>query len=291
MHVVYHLGAPCTDDNLLIKSLLKNRARLAKDGIVVPPPGRYRTFLRDTAKSLEGAPASDEMQLQLLDSIADEERVERLVLSDARFICINRLVIQSHRIWPMIERRTKLLRNLFPSATTEFFIGMRDPATLIPALFRASRFSDFAEFTENMMPLEVRWSDTINRLRRAHPDARLTVWCNEDTPLIWPDLMAAMAGVASATGMEGREDLVQTIMEPSGYRRLNSYLAKHRPEDELQRRRIVMAFLDKYAREEAMEEEMVAPGWSEDMLSEMTARYDGDMERVANISDVDFIAP
>ena len=291
MHVVYHLGAPCTDDNLLIKSILKNRARLARDGIVAPPPGRYRTFLRDTAKALEGAPAGPDMQVQLLDSIADEDNVERLILSDARFICINRLVVQAHRIWPMIERRTKLLRNLFPSARTEFFIGMRDPATLIPALFRASRFSDFAEFTENMLPLEVRWSDTIGRLRRAHPDARVTVWCNEDTPLIWPELMAAMAGLPNAQGMEGREDLVQTIMEPAGFRRLNVYLAKHRPEDEHQRRRIIMAFLDKYAREEAMEEELLAPGWSEDMLAEMTALYDADMERVADIMDVDFITP
>ena len=291
MQVVYHLGAPCTDDNLLIKSLLKNRSFLARDGIAVPPPGRYRTFLRDTAKMLEGAPASPEMQVQLLDSIADEERVDRLILSDARFVCINRLVVQSHRIWPMIERRTKLLRNIFPSAQTEFFIGMRDPATLIPALFRASRFSDFGEFTENMLPLEVRWSDTIGRLRRAHPDARLTVWCNEDTPLIWAELLAAMAGLDSPVGMEGREDLVQTIMEPSGFRRLNAYLARHSPEDEHQRRRILMAFLDKYARDEAMEEELVAPGWSAAMVAEMSERYDADMERVADIIDVDFVTP
>ena len=191
----------------------------------------------------------------------------------------------------MIERRTKLLRNLFPHAQTEFFIGMRDPATLIPALFRASRFSDFAEFSENMLPLEVRWSDTIKRLRQAHPDARITVWCNEDTPLIWAELMATLAGLSSAEGMEGREDLVQTIMEPAGFRRLNAYLAKHRPEDEDQRRRIIMAFLDKYAREEAMEEELVAPGWSEAMIEEMSASYDADMEVVADIMDVDFVTP
>ena len=121
MHVVYHLGAPCTDDNLLIKSLLKNRTRLAKDGIVVPPPGRYRTFLRDTAKALEGAPAGPETQVQLLDSIADEEHVERLVLSDARFVCINRLVVQANRIWPMIERRTKFFLMILRSARSYFF--------------------------------------------------------------------------------------------------------------------------------------------------------------------------
>lgn len=291
MQVVYHLGAPCTDDNLLIKSLLKNRARLARDGIVVPPPMRYRTFLRETARSLEGAPASSDTQLQLLDSIADEEQVDRLILSDARFICINRLVVQGHKIWPMIERRTRLLRNLFPASQTEFFIGMRDPGTLIPALFRASRFTDFAEFSENMLPLEVRWSDTIKRLRGAHPDARITVWCNEDTPLLWPEIMSTMAGLADIQGFEGREDLVQTIMEPAGFRRLGAYLAKHKPEDNIQRRRIILAFLDKYARGDALEEELVAPGWSEAMIDHMSELYDADMGVVADIEDVDFITP
>ncbi|MBF9033447.1 hypothetical protein HKCCE2091_04285 [Rhodobacterales bacterium HKCCE2091] len=291
MQVVYHLGAPCTDDNMLIKSLLKNRARLAPQGIVVPPPGRYRNFLRDTARVLEGQPASAETQDRLLDSIVDEDHVERLILSDSRFVCINRLVVQGQKIWPMIERRTRLLRNLFPGAETEFFVGMRDPATLIPALFRASRFADFDEFTENMIPTGLRWSETIARLRRAQPDARITVWCNEDTPLIWAEVMAAMAGLDTADGLEGREDLVQTIMEPAGFRRLQAYLAKHRPDSEYQRRRIVAAFLDKYAREEAMEEELVAPGWTEDMLAEMTAAYDADMDRVADIPEIDFITP
>ncbi|MEM1273665.1 MAG: hypothetical protein AAGF88_07610 [Pseudomonadota bacterium] len=291
MQVVYHLGAPCTDDNLLIKSLLKNRARLAAEGTVVPPPGRYRTFLRDTARALEGKPADAELQIKLLDAIVDEDEVTRLVLSDARFICINRLVVQSHRIWPMIERRTRLLRNLFPTAETEFFIGMRDPATLIPALFRASRFSDFAEFTENMLPQDVRWSETLTRLRRAHPDARITVWCNEDTPLIWSEVMAAMSGIAGPEGLEGREDLVQTIMEPAGYRRLMAYLAKHKPDNEYQRRRIVSAFLGKYVRAEAMEEELVAPGWTDAMVDDMSAQYDADMEQVAEIDGIDFVTP
>lgn len=54
MQVVFHLGAPCTDYDLLIKSLLKNRARLAYEGVAVPTPGRYRSVVRDTAR-FEGA--------------------------------------------------------------------------------------------------------------------------------------------------------------------------------------------------------------------------------------------
>ena len=54
MRIVYHLGAHCTDDERLLRCLLKNRDLLAKQGIVVPGPTRYRTLLRETAVALKG---------------------------------------------------------------------------------------------------------------------------------------------------------------------------------------------------------------------------------------------
>ncbi len=55
MRIVYHLGAHCTDDERLVRCLLKNRGTLAEQGIVVPGPTRYRNLLRDTAATLKGA--------------------------------------------------------------------------------------------------------------------------------------------------------------------------------------------------------------------------------------------
>lgn len=291
MQVVYHLGAPCTDEDRLIKSLLLNRARLADEGIVIPPPGRYRMVLRDAARALKGAPASDDIQDALLDAIMDEENCDRLILSNPRFICINRLVVQGAQIWPMIERETRKLRNLFPADEVQFFVAMRDPGTLIPALFNASRFSDFAEFTEAMQPLAVRWSEMISRLRQAHPDCPVTVWCNEDTPLLWGEILREMAGCAPGTPMEGVDDLLETIMEPAGFKRMQAYLKEHPPETEMQRRRIAAAFLDKFALDDEIEEELDAPGWTEDMIDAMTEAYEADMDVVAALPGVTFLTP
>ena len=47
MRIVYHLGAHCTDEDRLVRCLLKNRATLAEQGIVVPAPTRYRKLLRE----------------------------------------------------------------------------------------------------------------------------------------------------------------------------------------------------------------------------------------------------
>ena len=43
MRIVYHLGAHCTDDERLMRCLLKNRDVLSAQGIVVPGPSKYRT--------------------------------------------------------------------------------------------------------------------------------------------------------------------------------------------------------------------------------------------------------
>jgi len=291
MQVVYHLGAPCTDRELLIKSLLKNKTALSRNGVVVPFVERYRQIVREAARSLKGQPASEDLQEAILDAIVEEDEIGRLVLSDPRFICINRLVVQGAQIWPMIGVQATNLRAVFPKAHVEFFIGMRDPATLIPALFHGSRFTDFAEFTENMQPQALVWSEMLYRLRQALPDCPVTVWCNEDTPLLWGQIMREMADVPPDMPLKGTHDLLGTIMDKPGFKRMEGYLSDNPPSTEIQHRRLISAFLDRYALQDAIEEELDVPGWTEDLVARIGQTYDDDMAEVARIPGVTFLTP
>ena len=291
MQVVFHLGAPCTDLGLLLGSLLKNRALLAEDGIIVPPLMRYRAVLRDTARALAGRPAGIEVQQALLEAIVDEARVDRLIFSDPRLVCINRLVVQGPQIWPIIYRQAANLRALFPQAQIEFFIGMRNPATLIPALFAGSRFKDFAEFTSGMQPHAIAWSEMLRRLRLAQPDVPVTVWCNEDTPLLWADILREITDVAHDFALRGLDDLAETIMDPTGFSRMQRYLADNPPDTEMQRSRILGAFLDRYALDTAIEEELDLPGWTPGLIDKMTQNYEDDMAEIATIPGVKLLTP
>jgi hypothetical protein len=291
MQVVFHLGAPCTDLGLIQKSLLKNRARLSEDGIIVPPLMRYRTVIRETLRALQGRAAGPEVQEALLDAIVDEARVDRLVLSDPRFICINRLVVQGAQIWPMIERQTLALRGLFPQARIEFHIGMRNPATLIPALFTASKFKDFNEFAERMQPRAVTWSEMLRRLRMTHPDSPVTVWCNEDTPLLWAEILRELLDVPFDFPLNGTDDLVETIMDPTGFKRMRRYLSDNPPQSEMQRRRIVGAFLDRYAIDDEIEERLDLPGWTPELVEQMSLAYEDDMDEITRIPGVTLLTP
>lgn len=291
MQVVYHLGAPCTDEDMLIKSLSKNRAALLREGVSVPPVGRYRTIIRDTMRALKGRPASDETMAALIEAICDEDRFDRLVLSDPRFVCINRLVVQGAQIWTSIDRQTTNLRALFPKARPEFFIGMRDPATLIPALFRASRFTDFTEFAGAIQPRALRWSEMLIRLRDTHRDARIVVWANEDTPYLWGEILREMAGLLPHAPIEGADDLIETLMVPEGLERYRAYLAAHPPETEAHRRRVLTAFLEHYAVEDRLLEACDIPGWNQGLIDDLSANYDQDIADIAALDGIELLAP
>ncbi|WP_338275312.1 MULTISPECIES: hypothetical protein [Roseicyclus] len=291
MQVVFHLGAPCTDGGLLLQSLARNRARLAQDGILVPSQSRYRPLLRDTVRALKGRVASPDVEDALLDAIIEDHEVERLIFSDALLVSIPRLVVTGPQIWPMIERQVAALRGLFPSASPEIFLAMRDPATLIPALFDASKFTDFTEFTQNMQPHAATWSEMLRRLRMAHPDVPVTVWCNEDTPLLWGQLLHEITDTPHDYPLQGVDDLIETIMEPTGFKRLQRYLADNPAQSEIQRRRIVSAFLGRYALETAIEEELDLPGWTPELIETLTLAYEDDMAEIARIPGVTLLAP
>ena len=70
-----------------------------------------------------------------------------------------------------------------------------------------------------------------------------------------------------------------------------AYLAETDPQSEKIRRRIVAAFLTRYAKEEAIEEELDLPGWSQDLVEHLSATYEADMARIAQMPGIQFLQP
>lgn len=291
MQVAFHLGAPCTDDDMLLAALNKNTAELAALGVAIPEAGQFRTVLRDTMRALKGKAASRKITEALLDAILGAGTPKRLVLSDPRLVSINRLVAQGAQFWPAIERQTDNMRALFPEAEIEFFIALRDPSTLLPALFRTSRYDDFNEFAADIQPEALRWSEMLQRLRAAQPDAQLTVWVNEDTPLIWGDVMRALAGLPPDTRLKGESDLVASLLDKSVAAQMELYLMTNPPQSTAHLRRIHLAFLERYAKEDLMVEACTIPDWDQTLLDRMSAAYEADLLSVAQIEGVRMIAP
>jgi len=291
MQIVYHIGANCTDQDRLLKSVLKNADTFADLGVKVPGPGKYRRLIRETIQSLDGKAPAEGARDVMLDAIVDDEQCNRLVMSHSKFMCVDRRVFEGGVFYELAETKLNGLVSLFPEDEIEIFLAIRNPATFLPELFEASPLESFSDLMRGVDPMDVRWSDLVARIRNILPNVGLTVWCNEDTPLIWAQLIREMAGVDPLTRITGGFDLLSVIMSNEGMKRFVAYLKANPPQTEQQKRRIIAAFLERYALEDQVEDEVDIPGWTEEMVLAMSAAYEEDILRIERIPGVNFIAP
>ena len=290
MNIVYHLGAHCTDEDRLVRCLLKNRATLADQGIVVPAPTRYRKLLREMVNQLRGAAASQETEAMILDQIMDEGSADRLVLSWTSFLGFPAYAV-GEMLYGSGGQRLRAVTQIFPAFEPEFHIAIRNPATFLPDLRERAQGKGHEDILENVDVRRLRWSDTIRQIKNENPGVPLTVWCDEDTPLIWPEVLKVVSGHSEETILEDTDELLAQLMTEAGLARYHTYCAEHPPQSVSHRRRIVTAFLEKFGRPDQVSFEIKAPGWTEDLVEDLTQSYLEDIERVARIPGVRLIEP
>ncbi len=291
MKIILHLGVHCTDGDELVKCLLKNTDKLVEQGTYVPDPRSYRALLRETLQKLKDEPANDEVQRAVLDKLLGDEDADRIVLSHDAFLGIPGRSVGHDMFYPLASGKSPRLRNLFAKCQVEFFIGLRDPATFLPAVFDRANETDFEAFMSKADPIRLRWSNLIARLQARVPDAPITLWCNEDTPLIWPDILQAMSQHDEHTVMDGQHDFVSSLMSNAGGERLIAYLAEHTPRDREHYQRIISAFLEKFALPDVIDQEIDIPGWTASYIDTLTRLYDEDMANIATLPGVRIIRP
>ena len=291
MQIVYHIGANCTDGDKLVRSLVKNSAAMEPRGIHIPAPTKYRRLLRETIQNLAGASPSEGTRDILIDAICDSDKASRIVMSNSAFLGTPIRVFEEGIFFGQLEMKIRALSLLFPQDELYLAIALRNPATIIPALWEQSKRKTFEQFMGGIDPMTLRWAEILTRIRATAPGAKLTVWCNEDTPMIWAEIMRRLIGVDPGTPLSGEYELLSTIMNPAGMKRFEAYLRTHPPQSEIQLRRVIAAFLDKYAIADEIEEEVDIPGWDAKLVDDLTLAYETEIAAIATMPGVDFIAP
>jgi hypothetical protein len=289
MEIVYHIGAHCTDEDRIPKTLLKNRVALAEEGIVVPWPRQYRFLFRDLLQRLKGLKATQEIQDLILDSLMVQDRPKRVIFSHDFFLGLRSDVLSDGQFYPRAPARIAALRNLFPDNPVTFCLGVRSPVTFLHELRQASHPTDEAAFLGGVDPAMIKWSGLIARLQEAVPGSDFKVWCDEDTALLWPLILQTVSGHAPDTRLNFLFEFLAGLMKPEGIERMRKYFADHPPESEERRRRAVAAFLEKFGLPDQMEIELDFPGWTEPFVDAMQLAYDADIDEVAGTSGVTLV--
>ncbi|MDA9865511.1 hypothetical protein N9C96_02420 [bacterium] len=288
MQILFHLGAHCTDNGLLIRSILRNRAKLAEDGIGVPGPGRYRELLGDASTTLRGELASEETEAMVVEAIRDDDTADRIVLSNENFLCRPSVVLGSDGLYPKAAK-SSWLRNCLPSHNVEFALAVRNPATFVPEVIKHS--DDPAAVLESVLLDDLLWSEVIADIQIGNPDAPIIAWCHEDTPFIWSEVMRELTGHDPFIELDGEFDMLETIIAPDGMQRLRDFLKARDVKNQIKRRRAVSAFLEAHAIEEKVEAEIDLPGWTSETIERLTERYEEDVATIMRMENVTFITP
>lgn len=288
MRIVYHLGAHCTDEERLVRCLLKNRVVLAEQGISVPSPNRYRKLIRDTAFQLAGKSATAENQALILDRIIEDAKAKRLILSWDSFINFSQWAVRQ-TLYPEAGDRVHALAKMFSDVEPEFHLAIRNPATFLPELRRKTAANGQRDIQQAVDPTRLRWSDMVQDIVAKTPGLSLTIWCDEETPLIWPEVLQAVSGHSPETTLVDTDEVLAMIMSDIGLARMRSYCEEHPPQSVEQRRKVVTAFLERFARPERVEMDIDLPGWDQAMIDDLTQRYLEDVAIIRQIPGVQLI--
>lgn len=291
INIVYHLGAPHTDNEQITWSLRKDAQMLTDKGVMLRRPKEYRPQLKEMILELKGDEPSVVDQEKLLASIIRNQQVDRLIMSDTRFLGVPAWMLYGGGFYKNAAKNTTRIRDLFPDNPCEFFLGISNPANFIPAVFNKQTDKTYEQFVDGVDLATIRWSDVISEIQQENPDCPLTVWCNEDTPIIWPTILREMAGLDPQTPLEGELDVIEKIMSQNGVDLLVKYLEERPNLTEIQRRRIRGIFLEKFYLDDEVEEEIDLPGWTDETIDALTDIYEDDLERIARLPGVHFITP
>lgn len=291
MKVVFHLGVHCTDDGNLLKCLFANHELLEKQGIIVPDPKSYCEVITQALMNLKGQVAPESLQKTLYDSTIGQRDGERVVLSWENFLAFWQWSFR-RRLYPDSAERIRSLASLFPNAECEFHIALRNIATFLPGLHqRYAPQKPWAEFMRGVDPLGWRWSTVIYDIIMQVPGVSLTIWRDEDAPLIWPEILQAVSDCKPNTLLSYIDAYWGELITPEGMTQMLEKLRSGSYANMIERRKVISYFLENYPRSDKTELEISVPDWNEDTISMLNGIYQDDIDEIKQMPGVRFIAP
>lgn len=291
MRIVFHLGVHCTDDGRLIRSVLRSRTAFLDQPLHVPGPRSYRSLLRETLGILNGAPASDEVQSLLLDALTDDDEAERILLFHENLICLPQRIVSDQGLYAMAPRRLQAIANLFPGHQCEFHLALCNPAVLIPSLVQRGVAENYDAVMGGADLGSQRWLPTIRRIVEANRAIDLTLWCSEDAALIWPQILRRICALPPDMALDGDTDMAAALMSDAGAAALRDGLAADPPASAEAWVGRVSAALEEHGRAEEMTLPVDLPGWTDEVVTDLTEAYIDECAAIASMPGVRFLSP
>lgn len=291
MQIAFHVGVHATDGDRMLKTLLNNRTWLLENRTEVVPPRHHRGLFEEALMSLNGGTSTPEMEQILLDAILQHEGTQRVIFSSQTFMGAPGRAVGRDGFYPQIGSQVAALANLFPSAQTEFFLAIRNPATLLTDVLKQFTGGGYKVLMQGQHPRDLRWRDAIQRLLRHAQGRRVVIWCHEDVPLIWPEVVRLVARMPPDAPLMGALIYMQEILGDEGLARLRGALGERDQLTVAQRREIYARTIREHALPGVLDQVVDLPDWTQELVDEVTENYRADVAQIACLPGVEFILP
>lgn len=288
LQIAFHIGVHTTDEDRLLRSLFQNRPVLHEHGIEVSANLVNEPILNEALNALKGGVASPEMEDVVLDALLEGESPNRLVLSRATLLGVPRRVLSDEGLLPQMSAKMLSLANVVPSAEAQFFLALKNPATLIGHMIRRAVRS-YDELMGQTDPLSKRWAPTLRDAVSALRGRRLVVWCHEDMPMIYPEVLRRLSGLPDDIPLKGTDRLLRSLLTPAGQAALPERLPPHLSIPE--RRAATEALLAEFGLHDELWLPIECDGWTQQTIDDLTATYRRDVAEIAAMPGVEFILP
>jgi len=286
MQVVIHAGAAFTDEGQLLASLQKNSAALTESGVAVYGPRRYKQVFKPAFDKLETEDPFAGSLEKLREFLPNGPKIQRAVFSSASFAGEPATALSEGQLYPFAGRRMALLEEVFPDHQIELFFGLINPGSFIPKLLMSLPQSARAEVIRNTDLSCLSWIGMIEDIRDLAPGVQITLWCNEDTPFIWGDIIRGMGGFSDDTALVGQNDLLMSLLDETGQSDVRSLTELNPPLDKASLQERMERIFQDHAQQDRIEEELDLPGWSTDIVDAFSVLYEQDIARLAGMPGV-----
>lgn len=291
MQVAIHFGTHGTEPERMIRTLMENRDWLLANGVEVVPPGRYKGVLDKSLTSLRGGEASPAMEEVIYDALLESDNVRRMVISQASLIGAPVRCLTDKGLFPQAGPRMRAVAGLFPSAEVEVSLAIQNPALQIPHLLSRLPDPPGVRALAGCDPRSLRWGPAMQRIVDSMQGRRVIVWCYEDTPLVWPEAVRRIARMPADVPLKSGLAVLGDLLPPAGMVELREALTRAGPLTVAARRAIFAEMLGRHARPESIQQEILIPGWTQDLVDEITDAYEEDVAMIAALPGVEFLGP
>ncbi|WP_439103251.1 hypothetical protein [Celeribacter marinus] len=287
-----HIGVHFTKTQRLAQAVRINQRVYKRQNVVVPDVNEYRAQIDAVLRRLDGQVVPLEESRALLTRLASDESTTGLVMVDEKWCGPLESAFEEHMLYAGLADQVRRISNVFSAADLRVSMSIINPATLIGSVLDNGHAAGHANWFANNIPApDVSWMPCIDRIQEAAPHVPLTIWTEEDAPLIWERILRHLGDLNDDVAVRGSLTAVRDMLSKEGGERLTAYAKKFTPASQAALERVSLAFLDKYEEVDTVGPVGGIPGWTHDDLAEITAGYDDDIAALSKRSGVTVLQP